>query len=251
MNRLPPSTGWLWLKEGFGLFRQQPGLLTMLVFANVLFALLMMQFQLAGSIVFPLLIPSISMITYEACRVLASGERLTPAVLGTGFRKASFGPLCRLGAVYFGVSIVMALLMYLMVDLEAVAKAAEIAQKTKQPIVQALAPSQLFAFLGFMLATFAMMAALCFAPPLVHWKKMPTFKAVFYSVFAVIGSIGPLGLMFASWFMGWLLIMMFGTLIIGKNAIGVVALTWLHLVMVAILQCSLYAAYRQLLPDSK
>ena len=28
MNRLPASTGWLWLKQGFSLFRKQPGVVS-------------------------------------------------------------------------------------------------------------------------------------------------------------------------------------------------------------------------------
>ncbi len=41
MNKLQAGTGIVWLKQGFNLFRQQPGMLTMLLFSNLLFAVLL------------------------------------------------------------------------------------------------------------------------------------------------------------------------------------------------------------------
>jgi hypothetical protein len=248
MNRLPASTGWLWLKQGFALFRKQPGLLTMLMFANVLAALLMMPLQPVGGIVFTLLLPAVNMITFETCRALATGAPLTPAALFSGFHKGNLAPLARLGLVYLGISIVMGLLLKLGIDETLVRKAYETAQKTKQPML--LPAGQIYTFIGIVFALLLMMLTLWFAPALIHWKKMKTFKAIFYSVFAVFGSVGPMLVMFGAWFMIWFSIMLFGIAIVGGNSIGVVALTWIHLIMIATLQCSLYMAYRHLLPDT-
>jgi hypothetical protein len=248
MNRLPASTGWVWLKQGFALFRKQPGLLTLLVVVNILIALLTMPLQPVGGVIFTLLLPSLNMMTFETCRLLAAGEKLSSAALFSGFQKGNIGPLARLGVVYLGISIAMSVIMRLGVDAEVVAKAYELAQKTKQPIM--LPASQIYAFLGIMFAFAFSMITLCFAPPLIHWKKMRTFKAIFYSVFAVFGSIGPLLFMFFTWFSILLSIMMIGLTIMGQNSLGIIALVWVQLIMTAILQCTLYVVYCHLLPDT-
>lgn len=248
MNRLPASTGWVWLKQGFAVFRKQPGLLTSLVFVNLLAALLTLPLQPVGGVIFTLLLPSINMITFETCRQLAAGEQLSLPVLFSGFQKGKLGPLARLGLVYLGIGFLAALALRLGLDEALVRKAFETSQKTKQPVD--LPAAQVYTLFGILFTFAVAMIALCFAPLLIHWKKMKTFKAIFYSVFAVFGSIGPVLVMLGAWFLIWFTIMTFGTALIGGNAIGVVALTSVHLIMIATLQCALYAAYCHLLPDT-
>ena len=89
MNNMPAITGWNWLKEGAGLFRKQPAALTTLLFANILVSLLISAFPLIGAMLAVILIPSFSMAFMKACLMIENGERVTPAVLLTGFRRAA------------------------------------------------------------------------------------------------------------------------------------------------------------------
>ena len=86
MNRLPASTGWLWLKEGFALFRKQPGILMALMFSYVLALLVLMAIPLIGQIAPFILIPSATIAIMQACRQISDGERVTAGVLLTGWK---------------------------------------------------------------------------------------------------------------------------------------------------------------------
>ncbi|SHH27653.1 BPSS1780 family membrane protein [Massilia sp. CF038] len=246
MNRLPASTGWLWLKQGFGLFRKQPGFLILLLFPQILFTMLTLNFaQPIGSIAYVLLMPSFSMVIFEASRILSLDQKLTPAVILTGFRKGALGPLTKLGGIYLAMMVVLLLMMLPFLDKDAIVQAFEAAQKTKKDLV--LPESMMQLMMGFALIAAAIMFILSFAAPLIHWKKMPTFKAMFYSVAAMFGSFVPVLVLLLSWGLIWVTIMSLGTAIFGKTG-AVYVLTWIHMVMLVIFQCAVYAAYRQLIP---
>ncbi len=68
MNKLPATTGWPWLKQGSALFRKQPAALTTLLFANILFSILISAVPLLGAMVAVVLIPSFSMAFMKAAR---------------------------------------------------------------------------------------------------------------------------------------------------------------------------------------
>ena len=99
MNTLPAITGWHWLKQGAALFRQQPAGLTTLLFANILISIGISAVPLLGPMIVSVLIPSFSMAFMQACLMIDNGERVTHAVLLTGFRKPVFGVLCKIGLV--------------------------------------------------------------------------------------------------------------------------------------------------------
>jgi hypothetical protein len=104
----------------------------------------------------------------------------------------------------------------------------------------------------FVLMMFSAFLALSFAPGLTYWKRMPTFKAIFYSVFAVIGSARALVTMVLC-MMGiyWIMGMVIG-ITMGRSQIVFVVLAWLNLIFALVFQCATYAAYKQILgmPES-
>ncbi len=91
MNNMPAITGWNWLKEGTALFRKQPAALTTLLFANILISLLISAVPLLGPLMAMVLIPSFSLAFMKACLMIENGERVTPAVVMTGFQQAGAG----------------------------------------------------------------------------------------------------------------------------------------------------------------
>lgn len=247
MSNLPARTGLDWLKQGFALFRQQPGLLTMLLFGNLFLSLLISAFPLIGPMVAIVLIPSFSMAIMQACNFISQGQRVPPTVLLTGFRKPAVIALCKLGLLYLGVFFILALLMKLSVGEDFI-------KAMTAPVAPGKAPSvpggALLSAVLIMLLQGIMLTILCFAAPLTYWKQMPLFKATFYSVFGVFGALRPMLAMLLTWF-GMFMFTCMVMVLIFSGAINVarMLMVWISLLFILVLQCSMYAAYRQIFAD--
>jgi hypothetical protein len=250
MNRLPARTGLEWLKQGFALFRRQPGVLTMIVFANLLLTILLSALPLLGVILFFVFIPCFIMAIQQACLLIDEGQRVRPDVLLTGFRKGTLGPLSKLGAVYLAAFVLLMLAVSPWIDVESVQQAQKLMQ-AKQPFE--IDKGTQMAVLTFSFLFGLTMLALSFAPALVCWKKMQTFKAMFYSVFAILGSLRAMLVMVFAWLaIYWTLLAIVGVLL-GRSQLVFVVFMWMNLISGLILQCAIYAAYKQIMgaPDLK
>lgn len=243
MNNMPASTGWLWLKQGAALFRQQPAALTTLLFANILVSVMISAVPLLGPMVAVVLIPSFSMTFMQACLMIENGQRITPAVLLTGFRKPAVTELCKVGLIYLGVSLVLALVTRVAID-------PSFWQQVSAPIDPKVGPrvatSDVMAMLGIFALDVAALMALCFAAPLTYWQKMGPGKATFYSFFAVLKSARVFSVLLLAWFTIFFTICMAITLLFGSAAITRAAIMWLIFLFVLLLQCAMYAGYRQI-----
>ena len=250
MKGLPARTGFEWLKQGVALFRQQPGILMMFIFTNFMISMLLAILNVPGVILANLAMPSFAMAIQEACRQIDEGQRVHPRVLLTGFQKESIGPLFKLGGVYLGLIVVLALAVVPFIDLEALKEAVKLINEKKTPTVNGKTVLALFS-LAMLLAL--SMLAMVFAPGLTYWKRMPTFKAIFYSVFAVLGSKGPIAVMIVTWLVITTLVHQVFAMIFGGAAVAQVIGTWITFISILIFQCATYAAYKQILgaPDDE
>jgi hypothetical protein len=244
MKGLPASTGLMWLKQGFALFRQQPGILMMLIFTNLLIGMLLSTVPILGPLVGYLAIPSFTMAIQQSCRLIDEGQRVHPRVLLTGFRKDTVGPLFKLGGVYLGVLLVLMLCAFPFVDLGAIDAAKKMVEAKQQPVLDGRTTMAITTFM-IMLALSTL--ALSFAPGLTHWKRMPTFKAVFYSFFAVLGSKAPIAVMLLAWLGLYGVARAVIGLVFGSTSImGVIAI-WMTFIAILIFHCAVYVAYKQIL----
>jgi hypothetical protein len=75
---------------------------------------------------------------------------------------------------------------------------------------------------------------------------MGLLKSLFYSFFAVLRAMRAFLLFLFSWFGIALLCTQLVFLIFGRSSIGISLLTPLWMVLTIIVQCSLYASYRQI-----
>lgn len=248
MKGLPARTGIEWLKQGFGLFRQQPGILTMVLFANLLGTLLIGSVPLIGQLIMVVLIPSFSIAIMQACNLIAQGQRAMPNVLLTGFRQPAFQALCKLGLVYVALALLFTLLMRMNVSEEFVKQATT--PVTDPKLRPELDGGTVMSIMLIVLIQAVAFILLCFAAPLTYWKKMPVFKAIFYSVFAVFGAVRPILLMLAAWFgmllfSSVLMMLLFqSNLMLSRTILG-----WLLLMFSLVLQCAIFASYRQIFAD--
>lgn len=241
MNDLPARTGWEWLKQGIGLFRKQPAALTTLLFANILFSIGLSAVPFLGSVLAVVLIPSFSMAFMQACLMIENGDRVTPAVLLTGFRQPALAALCKLGLVYLGVSLLMMVITRLAIPPEVLMQMMPRPDAKTPPDIQA---SHLLALFGVFLLDVALLVTLCFAAPLTYWKHMGPGKATFYSFFAVIRTARPFLVLLAAWFAIFFGVCILAALVFGDAALGRVVLMWLIFLFVLLLQCAMYAGYR-------
>ena len=243
MNNLPAITGWTWLKRGASLFRQQPAALTTLLFANILVSILISSVPLLGAMIAVILIPSFSMAFMQACLMIDSGQRVTPAVALTGFRKPLVGQLCKIGLIYLGVSLVLTVIARFVISDQFWEQVAAQSSTGTPAQVQG---SDIFALFMFIVVNAMTLIALCFAPPLTHWQKMPPFKAVFYSFFAVVRSARVFLVLLLAWFGLFFAICFVLTMLLGGSSIARVAIMWLIFLFVLLLQCSMYVGYREI-----
>lgn len=243
MNNMPAITGWNWLKEGTGLFRKQPAALTTLLFANILFSLLISAVPHLGKMVAVVLIPSFSMAFMKACLMIENGERVTPAVLLTGFKKPVLADLCKIGLIYLGASLLLTMLTKVAID-------PSFWQQVSQPVDLDAPPqvhaSDLLAMLGIFILDVAVLIALAFAAPLTYWQKMSLGKATFYSFFAVLKNARVFIVLLMAWFAIFFGVCFIVALVLGGSSLARVAIMWLIFLFVLLLQCAMYAGYRQI-----
>lgn len=245
MSALPAKTGWSWLKQGMQLFRQQPAALTALLVANVLFSVLLGAVPLLGPIAAVVLLPSLSMSFMQACLMVEHGQRITPQVLLTGFRKPAVIKLCKIGLVYIGVTIVLRLISYLMISDEFWKQAAN------PTVLTVIEGSDMLGVLLIALLEIATLVALCFAAPLAFWQQMPPAKAIFYSFFAVLRSARVFLVMLMAWFGSFMGLSIVLLILLGNETAGRMVITWMGFLFFLLLQCAMYAGYRQIfgVPD--
>ncbi|SDF34920.1 hypothetical protein SAMN05428966_114171 [Massilia sp. PDC64] len=241
MNDLPARTGWEWLKQGIGLFRKQPAALTTLLFANILFSIGLSAVPILGSVLAVVLIPSFTMAFMQACLMIENGDRVTPAVLLTGFRQPALAALCKLGLVYLAVSLLMMVITRLAIPPEVIMQMMPRPDAKTPPAIQT---SHMLALFGVFLLDVAVLVTLCFAAPLTYWKHMGPGKATFYSFFAVIRTARPFLVLLAAWFGIFFGVCILAALVFGDAALGRVVLMWLIFLFMLLLQCAMYAGYR-------
>lgn len=246
---LPARTGWHWLKAGFGLFRTQPGILMMFLFTNFMVSMLLSAMPLVGPLLAVLLIPSFSMAILEGCRQIDHGQRVNFDVLLTGFRQPAVKQLVKLGTFYLILSVVLTILMRVLIDRSFFEQFAN--ANPNNPMT--LGGSDAFSLMLIFLLQALGLLLMSFAAPLVSWQQMTPGKATFYSTFGVLGAKKAFVTLMGAWAGIFFAVAMLVTAVFGNGSGGRVIIVWLVLLFVLVMQCAIYAAYRQIFgaPDAK
>jgi hypothetical protein len=243
MSSLKASTGWKWLQEGVGLFRKQPAGLTTLLFADILVSVLIGVIPFLGAMLAIVLVPCFSMAFMQACLLIDQGKRVTPDVLLTGFRQPYVKTLLKVGLVYLAVFFVLAVIMHFSVDPDLLKQAEGAGDPKTLPKVTG--GDMLGLLVVFLLQAIAVLT-LAFTAPLTYWQKMGPGKAVFYSFFSVLRSGRAFVAMLLSWFAILFGLCIVVALLLGPSGAARIVIMWLFFLFFLLLQCALYAAYRQI-----
>jgi len=247
MEKLPAYTGWIWVKQGFALFRKQPAELSTLFLSYMFLMLMVGIIPLIGQILPLLLVPVFSMAFMQACVNIEQGKRVYPNLLLTGFRSPAFSRLLQLGALYLASAALVIGISSLIdggVFWKVMTGSAPVDAQTIQDSRMSLA--MIFAALVYTPAAMA----LWYAAPLVAWQQMSVGKAVFYSFFAVRRA----GKAFLVYGAAWLLIGVLLpavvssilALLTGKTVVVMLVLMPVSIIMTVVMYCSFYPNYTQI-----
>jgi hypothetical protein len=244
MEKLPANVGWLWVKEGFALFRKQPAEISTLFLAYMFLMLAIGILPLLGQVLPMVLVPVFSMAFMQACAHIEKGRKVYPNLLLTGFRSPSFLPLLKLGV------------LYLLAALIAVAASAlvdggvfwQIMSGDKALDADAIRNSNMSMAMLFAAVVYTPAAmAFWYAAPLIAWQKMGVGKAIFYSFFAVKRS----GKAFLVYGLAWILIGVLlpailstvVALLFSRTFVVMLVLLPLSLILTVVMYCSFYPTY--------
>lgn len=243
MEKLPPRTGWLWVKQGFGLFRQQPGGLATL-FLGYMFCMLAAGFlPLLGMVLPVILVPVFSIAFMQACVDIEQGKRVMPQLLLTGFRKPVLPWLCALGLLYL-LTAVLAIGVSALIDGGVFWQlvTGQIDAKDAAASDTSVGSAILMTIVLYIPAAMSF----CFAAPLVCWQNMSLGKALFFSFFAVLRALPAFITFAASWFAISVVLSQAVILVFGRSTLLMPVMLPLSIVMTVIMHCSFYASYRQI-----
>lgn len=252
MEKLPATTGLLWVKQGFALFRKQPAEMSMLFLAYMFLMLAVGIVPLLGQVLPLILVPAFSIAFLQACVNIEQGKRITPRLLLIGFRSPAIGNLLKLGVVYLFAAAVAAGASSLIdggVFWNVLTGQIALDAKTVQD--SDMASAMLLSALLYVPVSMAFW----YAAPLVAWHKMGIVKALFYSFFAVLRAAKP----FMAFALTWAIIgvvfptmlSLLAVIILGSSVAVMAILLPLSVVLTVIMYCSFYPAYTSIFGTSE
>ncbi len=247
MEKLPASTGWLWVKEGFALFRKQPAELSTLFFGYMFLMLALGIIPVIGQLLPLILVPLFSMTFMHACVHIETGKRVYPNLLLVGFRSPAVRNLIKLGTLYL-VAAIVAVGASSLIDGGVFWQAitGQIALDTETVRASNMTLAMLFAAAVYTPAAMAFW----YAAPLIAWQNMSVGKAIFYSFFAVRRA----GKAFLVYGLAWVTIGMILPVIVSSiigmllnsSTASIFLLLPMSLVLTVIMYCSFYPTYTHL-----
>jgi hypothetical protein len=248
MQKFPASLGWLWIKEGFALFRKQPAELSTLFLSYFFLMIVVGIIPFFGQLLPLILVPIFAIAFMQACADVEQGKKVFPNLLLTGFRSPAFLTLLKLGALYL-VAVIIAISASSLIDdgvfFKAVTGQITLDEKTVQE--SNMATAMLFAAVVYIPAAMAFW----YAAPLIAWQNMGLMQAIFYSFFSVLRA----GKAFLVYGLAWIgigvLLPVFVSGIIGlvtggRSLVTMMVLMTLSIVMTVIMYCSFYPTYTHL-----
>ena len=177
-QRLSAARGVIWVSAAFLLYRRGPALLTMLTMFYLLVIMACGLIQPIGPFLLPLLLPTLTVMLANGCRLLdpTQPKQPTPTARGALWRgiKQQRGPLLRLGALQLaGTLIVLGLdLLFAGGDWSAMGAGDDVVEPLHLARLLLLAAPMLLAF--------------WFAPLLTAWDGIPAAKSLFFSLVAAL-----------------------------------------------------------------
>ncbi|MBI5431066.1 MAG: hypothetical protein HY938_11525 [Nitrosomonadales bacterium] len=232
-RKVSAINGWLWIKQGYGLFRKSPLLWVSLTAIGMIGMLGLASAPVVGDPLATLLFPIVLAGYMLGCRALAQGEELELAHLFAGFRQQA-QQLVTLG----GIGLVAQLLILGVMKLTGGAELVDILMSGKQVddpavLLHAMEGAGMALLLGMALFSLLMMATQ-FAPMLVIFGRMMPVPAMKTSLRAFLRNILPLTV--------------YGVMLLPFALLASLPMMLGWLVLMPVVIASMYATYSDLFP---
>ncbi|MBA2690334.1 MAG: hypothetical protein H0U63_06000 [Burkholderiales bacterium] len=230
---VPANHGWLWIKQGFALFRKAPLMWWVILGLWFLtYRILKAFFGPSGEVAFALFYPTLSAGLMLGCRALETGEELEAAHLVAGF-KNNFRQLLLLGSMTLVAGLLIGWLASLIVpaDPETLKLLA-----TPGADLRPALPWLLTLLAVQMTASIPVLMAVWFAPPLLVFHRMSAIDAIRWSFYACIANIGAFTI--------------YGVVSLGLTVLASLPLGLGLIVMIPTLVASTYSSYRDIFTET-
>ncbi len=171
LNPVATNEGYVWVRQGVWLFKQNPLGFLMLVFMYVFLAQLAILIPLAGVFAVLILTPALSVGFMTACRQTIQKERILPTVYLAAFRTNNpevKKRILQLGLVYALMIFTMSLIASMVIDFQALLPFITNDKPITSEVMQQLYYSLMIG--GILYIPVAML--MWFAPVLVAWADM-------------------------------------------------------------------------------
>jgi len=240
---LPITAGWFWIAQGYRLFLRQP--LALLLWGMTTAALITASYliPLLGQIALIAATPTLSFITLNACRHIASGQTMRLGMWLAPLRPVR-GRLMTLGLTYLVCCLAggfVAVLPFMGQLMDAMRVGVLDAQAMAAIAQAMIGPLVLFALLYMMIS-----ALFWHAPALIGWHGLPLSRALFFSMVACWRNKWPFLLYGLSWGGLFFAVQILTGLLLDAGmspATVQLLLTPVNIWVLTILYCSFYPTY--------
>jgi len=244
INILPASAGFTWLREGMRLFGRQPIGLPAMVVLYLMMLVAPALLPIVGIAISGVLAPFASVGLLGACRDVAEGRMPTPLAFAQPFRPTP----ARLQLLRLGI--INAILLLVVATLAALLSPEPPGGEAPQSLHDVPLPALLVQLLLYL----PVMALMWFAPVLAGWHSMAPAKAMFGSVVACWRNVGAMlifGLAAGALTLGVSVaaVMLLTSLTSSQELLSIL-LAPLALILMSIVQASLYPMYRSVFVDA-
>ena len=252
MNSITAKTGFTWIVNGYGIFRQRPFLMTNLFFGYMIGLTVLGIIPFIGQILPIVVMPVFSFLFMQTCYKIDSGTYVSFRDLFNIFTRQTMNRLLLLGSLYLLYTLLLAVIA-IFVD-----GGLLIGTVSQQAAEELTSSQQVKLFMTLVLVSalyipFAM--AVWFATPLIGWQKMSIGKAIFFSFFAVLRTLKA----FLVYIFCWLVLGMFMPVIIGSvlillgfQNVAMFIMVVLSVFLSILAYCSFYPTYKDVFgqPDT-
>jgi uncharacterized membrane protein len=235
IRKVDAGQGWQWIAGGFALFRKNPPIWITLFVIYFLIVIVVSIIPVVGPLVMTLLAPVFAAGFMLACRGMEAGEELELGYLVAGF-KHNTGQLVTVGGLYLVGSIIILGLM-MMSGGGAILGSAALGQmqgiEPNEAMVGAMG-GMLIALLVALALLIPLLMAYCFAPVLVVLRNMTAMEAMKLSFVGCLRNIVPF--------------LVFGVIAFILTMIAMIPFGLGMLVLVPVLNASIYVGYKGIFP---
>ena len=167
MNSMTAKTGWTWIVNGYGIFRQRPFLLTNLFFGYMIGLMALGVIPFIGQILPAVVIPLFSFLFMQACFKIDSGTYVSFRDLFNIFNRQTVNRLLLLGSLYL---LYIFLLAVIAIWIDGGLLLGTVSQQTQQELTSSQQTKLMLTFVLVIALYIPFAMAVWFATPLIGWQ---------------------------------------------------------------------------------